>query len=411
MPIGDHRTHISLSEDPLHYMKSVDKQLSFLHPGAFPMLIACAGRDAQGRRLALITNEYPEPIRFRREKETGEEHHLERFRADYRHATRTDPFDGFRRGPDPPDFLVSRGTDEVGLDVTQMVLRQRVEAHEGLQELRQAALMCGRKVFRRLHGYILQVSLVDRSGNWKPMIEKTLDAFALLDPRPRRTDVWHPDLSSGAETIVRIGDDEGWATAGPLREALAASFYGVMGFDIAQAFPTLVSATEAWELLQTLVARHDKPGNEELLVSCGAPVGGGFAFPSDIVTGSLVIDEADAGSILQAAYVKKVYLHSWLVRSIHVLEPGKPGTIEVASGAEAIEDLSRGFYAPDAEPHYDWDAQELQGTNLADIFVREHTLTGERQVFVRTDEIRDGLPVWRRDDSGIGGVFTTESKA
>jgi hypothetical protein len=35
---------------------------------------------------ALIWNEYPEPIRFRRQKAVAEEHHVDRFVADYRRA-------------------------------------------------------------------------------------------------------------------------------------------------------------------------------------------------------------------------------------------------------------------------------------------------------------------------------------
>jgi hypothetical protein len=46
----------------------------------------------------------------------------------------------------------------------------------------------------------------------------------------------------------------------------------------------------------------------------------------------------------------------------------------------------------------DWDAHELIGHGMADLFVRHNTETGERQVFQRTDEIRDGLGVWRRVD-------------
>jgi hypothetical protein len=391
-------THVVFNDDPLRYMASVEQQMNLTHSAGFSFVSACAGTDADGRRLALIFQEYPEPVRFRRQKAVAEEHHVDRFIADYRHAVGSDPFEHVRRGPDPPDFSVSVDGTDIGLDVTHLVLRERVEAHEGLQELRQAAQIRGAKTFRHLRGHVVYVALVSREYRWKPMIEKTLDAIELLDPRPRPKNMWDPDRPGDPQKIATIGDNEGWVSAGSLNRVAPGPFYGQMGFDLIQCQSTVLYADDAWNMFQRLVSDHDKPGIDRLLVTVAAPVGGGYAFPSGIVTGELVTERAEAGNALEADHIQQVYLHCWPLRSIDVFEPGKAEPTEIASALEVIEseDLKRAFFAHDSEPFLDWDADELVGHGMADLFVRHNTETGERQVFQRTDEIRDGLGVWRR---------------
>jgi hypothetical protein len=86
-------THVVFNDDPLRYMASVEQQMNLTHSAGFSFVSACAGTDADGRRLALIFQEYPEPVRFRRQKAVAEEHHVDRFIADYRHAVGSDPFE------------------------------------------------------------------------------------------------------------------------------------------------------------------------------------------------------------------------------------------------------------------------------------------------------------------------------
>jgi hypothetical protein len=392
--------HIVFNDDPSPYMVSVDRQLSLAHRAGFSMVSACAGLDAEGSRLALIFREYPEPVRFRRRKAVAEEHHVDRFIADYRRGVGSDPFEHARRGPDPPDFIVTAEGTEIGLDVTHLVLRERVEAHEGLQELRQAAQMRGPNAFRRLQGHVVYVALASRDYHWKPMIEKTLDAIETLDPRPRPKGMWDPDRPGEPRKLATIGDSEGRVSAGVLQEIAPSPFYGRMGFELIQCQPTVLYSDDAWRRFQRLVSDHDKPGIDWLLITAGAPVGSGYAFPSDIVTALLVFEQASAGKALEADHIQKVYVHAWPFRSIDVFEPGKAEAVEIVSAREVIEgeDLNRAFFAHDLEPFTDWDADELVSHGMDDLFVRHNTETGERQVFQRTGEVRDGLGVWRRVD-------------
>jgi hypothetical protein len=400
--------HIVLAADEKKYMTRIDQRAILNHPAGFPMLIGCAGPDPEGRRVALITSEYPEAVRFRRSKSTAEEHHLDRFVADYRNATGSEPFDSFRRGTDPPDFFVRRGAIETGLDVTQLVLQKRVEAHEGLQAVRSAALIRGSKKFRRLSGHIVQLALSEPRAKWKEMVDKTIDALERLDPSPHGT-IWTPTGRRGSK-LVEIGSGEGFAAAGPLKASLPGSFYGHMRFDVFDCHAMPIYADEAWKRLQDLVSDHDKPEIGELLVAGSAPVGGGFAFPSDLITATLVLEQVGAGSVLHARHIKTIYLHSWLLRSIDVLQPGIRGATEIADGAEAAAELTQGaVFTPDLESYYDWGATEFTATGLPDVYVRQNVETGERQVFVKTNEIRDGLRVWRRDDTGVGSSITEAS--
>jgi hypothetical protein len=80
---------------------------------------------------------------------------------------------------------------------------------------------------------------------------------------------------------------------------------------------------------------------------------------------------------------------------------GERGVVGVPrQDIEATKALRPELYVPDYNL-YDPDATEFVGTGLNDVFVRHNNQTGERQVFVKPGEVRDGLPVWRLDESGL----------
>src|SRR5205085_10296975 len=77
----------------------------------YPSLAGIAGRTASGEPIEVISYEWAEPIRSAHDRERTEEHHLERFNADYLRGLGKPAFDCFTRGGEPPDFVIeSEGT-------------------------------------------------------------------------------------------------------------------------------------------------------------------------------------------------------------------------------------------------------------------------------------------------------------
>jgi hypothetical protein len=278
-------------------------------------LLAYLGEDVEGDRVGAISFEWPELIPPQR-KTAMEQLHLERFLLDHERGVGGKPFTFWRRGPEDrhPDFLV-RGEEgeESGLDVTQLVLPDRVEAHNAFQRLRSAVLQRPRRTFRSLRGLMVWVALRDEvqdsiTASVANAMEALVDVGASDDPPPYAAGFGTGMLST---TVLR---------AAPR----GSSFYGVMGFELALSFGSAIYRDEAWQELQRLVTRKDQAGTHRLVVSFCAPVRDGFVFPSDVVTAAL-IEEASETASLVAKNIREVYLHAWHTRSIHLLTPGVQG--------------------------------------------------------------------------------------
>jgi hypothetical protein len=301
-------------------LASVDQSLRIPDRDGGPLLMWQLGRDANGKRLAAILFERPQQIRARRTKEMTEEQHLERFLVDWRNGVGPPPFETHRRGSEPPDFFVTREGVEAGLDVTQFVLRDRVEAYATFRELCEEALRRGPRRFRRLRGQIVYLGMTQHNQRrLKRRIGDVVDVLEQLDPPP--TPMWEADDAGGATALF----DGGALIAGPLQRAATGTFYGFMGFELAFAYSSVAYADVAWAALQRLVSRHDNSLTKTLVVSVGAPIFDGFAYPSDGAVAFLALAHANDGNALVARHIEEVYVHVWFARAIHRLVPGTAG--------------------------------------------------------------------------------------
>ncbi len=255
-----------------------------------PSLLAFLGKGAGGRKLAAVVFERPQHFRFRRAKVTVEEHQLERFLSDHRRATGGAPFDSFRRGSDPPDFYVTDGESESGLDATQLVLPERVAAHDAFKRLRSAVIGLGPNRFRHLRGHVVYVGLDEkgqkRIGGW---VDRVLEALqGLVEPLPA--------------PVPKRGDDG--------------------------------------SIEQELVEKHDKPHTQFLLIPVGAPLAAGEGFFSDIIPLGLA---QEAGRIVAAMHIRVIYVHVWQTRWILAIRPGTAEWDEVAPAESPFEGYATGF--------------------------------------------------------------------
>ena len=63
-------------------------------------------------------------------KQEREATQLSRFMRDYEKATSSAFAEATERGDDPPDFVVTRSSSSLGVELTQLVLPERIEAWE-----------------------------------------------------------------------------------------------------------------------------------------------------------------------------------------------------------------------------------------------------------------------------------------
>jgi hypothetical protein len=278
------------------------------------------GRDARDRRAASIAFERPYRVSGLRTKASKEEQHLERFIADYRVGLGRDPFERWVRGTDPPDFVVWIEGSPVGLDVTQLVIEERVAANATFAQLKTAALLRGPHPFRHLGGQIVYVSLEKARppGGFESVIDEILDAIQALKAAPFVTDLSAPHASEEVEFRGGV------AVAAPLRAAPRDPFYALMRFEIAVSSPGTISGEDAWAMLARLVEQHDSPSINQIVVAFEAPIVSGFAFPSDGLAGTLALERAE-NEVISTKHITQVFAHYWPTRSIDLILPGEAG--------------------------------------------------------------------------------------
>jgi hypothetical protein len=73
------------------------------------------------------------------------------------------------------------------------------------------------------------------------------------------------------------------------------------------------------------VRDKDRPGTDSIVVSCGAPIIKGNAFPSDELAGEAIRATAASRSLPPTTHARTVYLLSWALEEIAEFRPGAPG--------------------------------------------------------------------------------------
>jgi len=279
-----------------------------------PTVLAIVGSDANGRRAAVVQFERPDMYR-RRGKQSKEELHLERFILDSKAQDGAALFDTFRSGSDPPDLVATRNGKELGVDLTQLVLQDRAAANAAFRAIRKEAVTRGVRRFRNLRRQLVYIVFGPETGGLPPLsadgVARVLDAMERLEPLQQPLTSTAPELPLGSAAVF----EGGRLAAHPLTRPLKSSFFNVMGFEIAFAFTSVLYQDEAWQKLQRLVTQHDSTSVDALVVSVGAPVQDGTAYPSDIIAAAFVEEQA-LTMPLRADHITEVYLHGWDLRKI-----------------------------------------------------------------------------------------------
>src|SRR4051812_11296364 len=128
-------------------------------PGNPRGAVARGRRTDTGEWFASIAYERPTLWReLNARKEDRELTCLHRFMRDYERHTNSAFGESPRRGADPPDFVLERPSGTAGVELTQLVYQERIEAWKSVSFLKRKLPGIKRDTFRHLHGLCVYVS-------------------------------------------------------------------------------------------------------------------------------------------------------------------------------------------------------------------------------------------------------------
>lgn len=285
------------------------------------------GNEDHGRTWILT---YEQPIDTGRtvlaHGREDEEYDLERFCTDFQLHTGHTIYDSFRRGNDPPDFVAVESRGTVTVECTRLTSEKRRSAHALLAHTRESIieqLRKDRKAFRYLVGSLVFLRFADTGfkTDLPPKLreKEKIDAIiAGLKSYRFSEEPTMVDFDDGVETTRdNYVDVPNVCTlhATPYIGALPSSeFFQRTGFEIGIGMKSVHTYDDSWKSLEDLILRKDRPGNEDLVISVGAPTRGGIAFSSDELVAEIAL--GSQGQPEKIEHLKRVFVHFQLTRRI-----------------------------------------------------------------------------------------------
>lgn len=246
--------------------------------------------------------------------------HVQRYRTDYVAGRGMHPFWNVQRGDNPPDVVVETPDGRLGLECTRFAIESRQKAHGLFRLVRQRIGKVNPEHFAALGGQMVYMWFNDdekslgrpfgRSEN--EAAEILVDALATYRPNPEQLWVEGGGLPDPAPELPLIRTDQGVAFyCVPMVNSVPDStLFAYGGFEIGLAYTTTHPLRTEWAgLWNRIRMEKDRPGNEWLLISAGAPDKRGVIHPSE---------EALADALLSVPFeleglknLKRVTLHFW----------------------------------------------------------------------------------------------------
>jgi hypothetical protein len=280
--------------------------------------------DPTSKQLVIVS-EWPIPhwavISDRLPQETVERMHLDRYCTDQLIRTGNLPYASLVPGANPPDFkAIDAHGKSVGVDATRLTTSGRIGAQEQFERIRRALLEEPRVDFAHLRGHLIHVWFMDDAGDIglphrKPhQVHEVIQALRGYTPevswtnRPGVVKDGMPE-ELGETDIQKTPSGCSFYARELLGATPSTSFFAATGFELALSFQSEHAHDAAWTELARLVARHDKPEIDHLIVTVSGPNERGLSYPSEAV----LLDAAlGAGTpSLQPSHLSQVVLHSW----------------------------------------------------------------------------------------------------
>ena len=296
---------------------------SYPSPWGIPLATGLRGTYSS-EEVLILHEEWPPPFAPQNldwPKRYIEVMHVRKFDSDYRfkHGGRG-YFHELKFGGDPPDFLAETDGGVLGVECTSLTLTERRGLNGLFQGIRQAIMDAHLDAFVGVRGCLIRLDFRSKDGNTGkpfkkddyPSIDKLLDALNsyVFDFESRTTTENKPPESLDLLGVVNDSLSEVRFYANPLvGSAPDSSLFALRGFEIVLGYPSSHSVSAIRAELERLVVKHDKPGVDVLLVTCGGPARDGYTYPSEELVGRLFVDYGRPLDL--AKHVKTVLLHFW----------------------------------------------------------------------------------------------------
>ena len=309
--------------------------VAVLSPWGAPLLMGTMGTDPAGEPVLVLVNEAP--VNFLRPTQPLDEPdkwqlellHLQRASVDSRLATGSDLFHGVEKGGDPPDAIVHIGDQQFGWELTTFSIEARRLAHDLFIRVRGKVAFQQRHRISHLTGHVVYMWFgTEGHGTGLPYrrnddaaVDQLVEALVSYQPDPTHYTVEAPggppaQLRAGFDAVDAPGDVSFFCT--PFINAVPTSpLFTPTGLEVGLAFESIHSARPEWARLRAAVRRKDRPGNNVLLISAGAPDRFGNQYPAEEVLAGFLLDHPES---IESDHLSAVILHFWSSgRAVNIL--------------------------------------------------------------------------------------------
>ncbi|WP_370127390.1 hypothetical protein [Streptacidiphilus sp. EB103A] len=293
-------------------------------PWGIPLAVGVGGKTDQGAALLSIIAESPSTwIRtaVSIDKQELELLHLQRLATDCRLATGVEIYDAVfpvPPGQDPPDLHSQKGDEKVGWELTVLSDGKRRLAYALFAEVNRRLVFQQRHRISHLAGYHVNMWFGlanDRAGlpfksTNEAGYDQIIEALVAHRPDPNQFAASNGTIPQQLEDFGPVQTVEQVSfTSAPLLNGVADSpLYAMTGLTTGLAFQSDHVASEEWESVQNIVQRKDKPANNRLLISVGAPDASGRCLPSEEMLAEFLIANPEP---VTATHLSSVIVHFW----------------------------------------------------------------------------------------------------
>ncbi|MET8069939.1 hypothetical protein ABZU86_09790 [Streptomyces sp. NPDC005271] len=308
----------------LHENRTVEGINFVPSPWGAPLAMALRGKGEDGRPWLAIANETPvswlrvaTPV----PKAELEILHLQRLATDHRCSTGGELYDAIdpvAPGEDPPDIYAYVAGKKVGWELTAFSNSSRRYAQALFFEVSKRLALQQRHRIGHLTGYHISMwfgAADDPAGlpfkaNKQSSYDRLIDALVAHRPDPNQFIVKgsKPPMQLTGADPVRTPDDVNFMSIPLLGGAPASGLFAMTGVSVGLAFQSDHVASQEWANLRKVVKRKDKPANNRLLISAGAPDSIGRCFVAEEVLAHFMLDHPER---ISANHLSSVILHFW----------------------------------------------------------------------------------------------------
>lgn len=241
--------------------------------------------------------------------------------------------------PDPPDFIIERNGEHIGLDFVALFSTERKQASSEFWHLKErfrAAYAEGK--LRKCKDLCFSISFptqkVPRIGNIAGAVDELIDIFGELQIGKELIDFLNKPTRDASKPFPYPLEEEGITKCGTIKWRVESnivnlpgdrysSLYNHCGFELKHAFGEWITSVELEEWLNRLIASHDKKAEQkidELVVVAGGPDRYGDSLTSELTLFSLI--GRWKSKIIAPKHIKRVVLLGWRTRAVRVLYGG-----------------------------------------------------------------------------------------